>query len=183
IGPSGAGKSSFIEMAAGKPAGKVGHTLDLSTKDVQFVSCPYPKGGKKVFFVDTPGLHEEGNTWRNVGKQIQKWIQTRVPAEQNVTGVLYLHNITGKRMTEPPFTSEGMFEQYCGNNVGRKICVTTTHWDRVDKEVGARREEEISDKYCATGMTMARFRRTQESAWQVVETLLEASKLDSEGFT
>jgi hypothetical protein len=68
--------TQFIEAAAGKPAGEVGHGLELSTKDVQFVSCPYPKGGKQVFFVDTPGLHEEQNTWQNVGKQIQKWIKT-----------------------------------------------------------------------------------------------------------
>jgi hypothetical protein len=65
----------FIEAAAGKPAGEIGHSLELSTKDVQFVSCPYPKGDKQVFFVDTPGLHEEGNTWQDVGLQIQKWIK------------------------------------------------------------------------------------------------------------
>jgi hypothetical protein len=50
----------FIEAAAGKPAGKVGHSLELSTKDVHSVSCPYPSTrGRQVFFVDTPGLHEE----------------------------------------------------------------------------------------------------------------------------
>jgi len=179
IGPSGAGKSRFIEAAAGKPAGKVSHSLELSTKDVQFVSCPHPEGGKQVFFVDTPGLHEEGNTWMNVGKQIQKWIKTRVPAEQKITGVLYLHNITGNRMTEFPFTNEAMFEQYCGKNLGRRICVTTTHWDQVNKEVATRRESEIREKYCVTGTTMARFLCTRESAWEVVEKLLQASRPDA----
>jgi hypothetical protein len=60
-------------MATGKSTGN-GHGL-LSTKDVQFVSCLHPKGGKHVFFVDTPGLHERGDTWVNAGKQIQRWIK------------------------------------------------------------------------------------------------------------
>jgi hypothetical protein len=83
-------------------------------------------------------------------------------------------------MTEVPFTSEGMFEQYCGRNLGQKICITTTHWDRVPEAVGAEREQEIEDKYCATGTAMARFMRTRESAWEVVETLLRASETESE---
>jgi hypothetical protein len=49
----------------------------------------------------------------------------------------------------------------------------------VDEEIGAQREKEISENYCGTGTTMARFLRTQESAWDVVETLLQASKLDA----
>ena len=183
-------------MATGKPAG---HGVGLSTRDVQFVSCLYPKGGKQVFFVDTPGLHEEGNIWANARKEIQKWIKTcdyashlqqpyeylhilqtsRVPAERNFTGVLYLHNIMGKRMTEPPFTSARMFELYCGYNLGRRICVTTTHWSRVPETVGVKREQEIEDKCCATGTTVARFLRTRESAWEVVETLLQASPKES----
>lgn len=78
-------------------------------------------------------------------------------------------------MTEPPFTDEEMFERYCGSNLGRKICVVTTHWDRIERGLGAQREKEIKDNYCATGTTMARFLHTRESAWDVVETLLEAS--------
>jgi hypothetical protein len=78
-------------------------------------------------------------------------------------------------MTEGLITNETMFDQYCGKHVGRKICVTTTHWDRVDEEIGAQRETEIRDKYRATGATMARFQRTHTSAWEVVETLLQAS--------
>jgi hypothetical protein len=68
-----------------------------------------------------------------------------------------------------------MFELYCGYNFGRKICVTTTHWGRIPETVGIKREQEIEDKCCATGTTMARFMHTRESAWEVVETLLQAS--------
>jgi hypothetical protein len=59
-------------------------------------------------------------------------------------------------------------------DLGQKVCVTTTHWDRVDKEVGVQREKEIKENYCATGTPMARFLHTRESAWDVVETLLQA---------
>jgi hypothetical protein len=80
-------------------------------------------------------------------------------------------------MTESPFASHRMFEPSIGINLGRKICVTTTHWDRGDKEVGASREEEIRDKYCAPDTAMARFLGTQESAWDVVRTLLHSCHL------
>jgi hypothetical protein len=94
MGQQGAGKSSarwnvsvkpksvidsimqFIEAAAGKNSG---HALELSTKDVQLVSGPYPKGGRQVFFVDTPSLHEElegALAWIDPQKQIETWINT-----------------------------------------------------------------------------------------------------------
>jgi hypothetical protein len=80
-------------------------------------------------------------------------------------------------MTESPFTSDRMFKQYFRITLGRKICVTTTHWDRVDKEVGAGREEEIRDTCCAPDTAMARFLGTQESVWDVVKTLLHSCYL------
>ena len=83
-------------------------------------------------------------------------------------------------MTEICFTDKAAFEQYCGKNLGRKICIVTTHWDKIDNEVGTRRETEIREKYCMTGTTMARFLCTRESAWEVVETLLQASCPDEE---
>jgi hypothetical protein len=99
-------------------------------------------------------------------------LTSRVPANQKFAGVLYLHCISANRITEP-FT-KGLFGRYWGVDLGRNVCVTTTHWDRVDKQVGAQREKEIRENYCATGTPMARFLHTRESAWDVVETLLQA---------
>jgi hypothetical protein len=105
-----------------------------------------------------------------------KFEQRRVPAEQKVTGILYVHRISDNRMTEPPFTNQEVFEEFCGDELGKKICVTTTHWDLVDEQTGEKREVDIKRDYCVNGTTMARFKGTQESAWHAVDTLLQAAE-------
>lgn len=82
-------------------------------------------------------------------------------------------------MTEPPFTDQIGFGNFCGDALGRKICVTTTHWDLVDEQTGKKREEVIKNDYCVTGTTMVRFNGTHDSAWVAVDTLLQAVDTDA----
>lgn len=91
-----------------------------------------------------------------------------------VAGILYLHRISDNRITEPPFTNQATFQSFCGEDIGEKICIVTTCWDKVDQLIGEKREKDIKSKYCAAGTPMARFKLTSahESAWLAVSKIL-----------
>jgi hypothetical protein len=72
-----------------------------------------------------------------------------------------------------------MFEELCGKNAFKNIILTTTMWDEVDKETGEERERELKTKYwrfmLERNSTTSRFLRTRESAFEVIEPLIDAA--------
>jgi hypothetical protein len=84
-------------------------------------------------------------------------------------------------MTGTPFKNLRMFEELCGKNAFKNIILTTTMWDKVDKEKGEDRERQLKQEYWRTMLernsTTSRFLRTRESAFEVIEPLIdEANK-------
>jgi hypothetical protein len=69
-----------------------------------------------------------------------------------------------------------MFRELCGKDALQRIILTTTMWNDVPIDEYAQREEELCDKYwkpmTQQGSKVARFLRTTESAWGVVEPIL-----------
>jgi hypothetical protein len=80
-------------------------------------------------------------------------------------------------MSGTPLKNLRMFEKLCGKNAFHNVILTTTMWDEVDKETGEDREKELKTKYWRTmlerGSTMNQFQRTRESAFDVIEPLIE----------
>ena len=76
-----------------------------------------------------------------------------------------------------------MFEELCGKNAFQSVILTTTMWDEVDKEVGEERERELKTKYWQSMLernsTTSRFLRTRESAFDLIEPLIEAANVRS----
>ena len=71
------------------------------------------------------------------------------------------------------------FQDLCGEKGFRNIVLTTTMWDLVDQETGETREGELRDNFweemITRGSTIARFKRTRDSAFQVIKPLLDAA--------
>ena len=72
-----------------------------------------------------------------------------------------------------------MFEELCGKNAFHSVILTTTMWDEVDEETGEERERELKDKYWKSMLelnsTTSRFLRTRESAFDIIEPLIDAA--------
>ena len=72
-----------------------------------------------------------------------------------------------------------MFKELCGKNAFQNVILTTTMWDKVDEETGEAREKELKSKYWQSmlerGSTTGRFMRTRESAFTVIEPLIDAA--------
>ena len=81
-------------------------------------------------------------------------------------------------MAGTPLKNLREFEELCGKDAFQNIILTTTMWDLVDEETGEKRERELRTDYWGPmldrGSTTSRFLRTRESAFAVIEPLLEA---------
>ena len=86
-------------------------------------------------------------------------------------------------MAGTPLKNLRMFEELCGKNAFQSVILTTTMWDKVDKEVGEERERELKTKYWQSMLernsTTSRFLRTRESAFDLIEPLIEAANVRS----
>ncbi|TFK44966.1 P-loop containing nucleoside triphosphate hydrolase protein [Crucibulum laeve] len=174
IGPTGAGKSSFINRAAMQNILEVGHKLHPCTKEVDHVECTTPSK-KQVVFVDTPSFSEEGGQ-KSVEKKIGDWLKRVYGKKIMVSGIIYLHRITDKRLTEPPYSQYEMFRKLCGESFHGRVVLVTTMWSDVKPDVGSRREKEIIQNWGQMlhgGSAVLRFNDTAESAWDIVQFLLQ----------
>jgi hypothetical protein len=70
-----------------------------------------------------------------------------------------------------------IFAKLCGQKAMPNVVLVTTMWDKVDKEEGKQREEELMNEFwkdiVADGSRTARFERTFESAWDIVGSILD----------
>ena len=86
-------------------------------------------------------------------------------------------------MAGTPLKNLRMFEELCGKNAFHNVILVTTMWDEVDEETGEDREEELKTKYWRTMLerssTTSRFLRTRESAFDIIEPLIDEANTRS----
>ena len=82
-------------------------------------------------------------------------------------------------MAGTPLKNLRMFEQLCGKNAFHNVILTTTMWDEVEEKTGEDRERELKTHYWRTMLernsTTSRFLRTRESAFNLIDPLIEAA--------
>lgn len=70
-----------------------------------------------------------------------------------------------------------LFINLCGQKAMSNVIIATTMWSKVCEEVGAGRESELKSgvwkEMLDVGCRTERFRDTHESAWQIVDNLIE----------
>jgi len=185
IGPTGAGKSTFINVATSGREVPVGHGLSSCTAEVQNVRCKYPGDSRRhVVFVDTPAFNHDVKSPSDIGKAINRWLEKTYARKNKVAGILYMHRISDARMTEAPLVHLLSFERLCREDLTKKIVLATTMWSHVDEAKGRRRQAGLRVNYWKTmvarGSEVVRFNDTQESAWEIVNLLLEGKADDCE---
>jgi len=158
----------------------VGHKLESCTSNVSSfrISIPEFAFGDLVF-VDTPGFDDSHKSDVDILKLVADWLKSKYERKKLLNGLLYFHRITDNRMAGTPLKNLQMFEGLCGRNTFKNIILTTTMWDAVDKETGEDRERQLKNKYWRTMLecnsTTSRFLRTRESAFELIEPLIDAA--------
>jgi chromosome condensin MukBEF ATPase and DNA-binding subunit MukB len=91
-----------------------------------------------------------------------------------------MHKISDNRMTGSMVKNLRIFTSLCGQKAMPNVIIATTMWDKVDKEEGIQREQELKDELwkdiLAQGCRCKRFENTYESAWHIVSDLVDVEK-------
>ena len=185
----------FINAITGLQTG-VGHDLESCTSTVNNVRLSIPQiAFGDLVFVDTPGFDDTHKKDVDILKMVADWLKSTYVYvavlycfklyfcryEKNIllSGLLYFHRISDNRMAGTPLKNLRMFEELCGKNAFQNVILTTTMWDEVDKETGEDRERELKTKYWRSMLerssTTSRFLRTRESAFDLIDPLIEAA--------
>ncbi|KAH6905906.1 hypothetical protein BKA70DRAFT_461580 [Coprinopsis sp. MPI-PUGE-AT-0042] len=161
MGPSGSGKSTFINRCLGREDALVTHSLNSCTEKVSpyCAPCPVesPQGSPKhqLVLIDTPGLF--GGSINELGtlEQISSWLRPKDGPERRLTGIVYLHDITQKRMQRETKLSLELFRKICGEDSCSKTVLVKTQWpnppDDQSRERGKDLDEDFFRKMRAAG--------------------------------
>ncbi|KAI6040123.1 P-loop containing nucleoside triphosphate hydrolase protein, partial [Pisolithus marmoratus] len=175
MGPAGTGKSTFVARAVGRSDVGARHDLMSHTKEVRPVRYPHSDGIRNIVFLDTPGFDDTSITDVQILRQIAHWLNATYKKNIKLGGVLYMHRISGNRVSGTLLRNYNMLKELCGKDNFKNIILVTTMWDEVTEEVGSARERELQSDFWRSmisfGSTIHRFEGTMESAWKIINSL------------
>lgn len=180
-----------------------GSALASCTKQIQAVRVyEHPKYANRLVLVDTPGFDDTHKSDMEILQMISDWLKKtynllsilffffphrkttaflfiRYKKSIKLAGIVYLHKITDNRMSGAPHRNLRMFAQLCGDQGVKKVILVTTMWDKVKIWTGAQREHDLRLNYWRgmmdKGASVARFRNTQQTAWKIIDIIVQES--------
>ncbi|RDB17360.1 GTPase IMAP family member 4 [Hypsizygus marmoreus] len=180
MGPTGVGKSTFINTLVGKTVASVGHGLQSHTAQLQHVVVNYGPNRSRVILLDTPGFDSTFADNSEILRRIAVWLAKSYSDNMRLAGLIYLHEISNIRMFGASRKDLEIFNKLCGKEATKTVVLATTKWGDVARPVGERRERQLKQIHWADmmklGSTVLRFEDTQESAWAIVNHILESTK-------
>ncbi|KAJ5609126.1 hypothetical protein N7528_009693 [Penicillium herquei] len=184
MGVTGSGKSSFIELCSGKPAG-IGHGMNGYTEVVDVFAYEI-SSDQTVYLIDTPGFDDTSKSDSLVLREIATWLARSFKEKILLSGIIYLHRATDRRMQGSARKNIVMFQQLCGEGFlkKKKVILVTTMWDTVlAMNASERRKYESLEKELKQtpefwggilqfGISYHRHLNTAQSARQIVQQLV-----------
>ncbi|KAK3358673.1 P-loop containing nucleoside triphosphate hydrolase protein [Lasiosphaeria hispida] len=181
LGVTGAGKSYLVNQLM-DGAVKEGKTLHAETATCQAVEIEldYQYGGEKrrITVVDTPGFNDTTRPDGEILAEISEFLAAQRGSRIPLRGILYLHKITGNRMTGSDETYLSLLESLVGDEALPNVILVTTMWNKMrdeDEAEGMQREQDLIDNYWAPliskGSFNAQFDGTSECAFSLVSQL------------
>ena len=138
--------------------------------------------GRRVFLIDTPGFDDthrsDTDVLTDVACFLSTWYQNRIL----LTGIIYLHRITDRRMAGSALKNLSMFQKLCGEHYFNNVVLATTMWGNLHGEglstaTGEERERELVQNPRFWGAMYQRGSRImrhigkRESAWGIISYL------------
>ncbi|KAK6534806.1 hypothetical protein TWF281_006106 [Arthrobotrys megalospora] len=175
MGMTGAGKTTFISKATGIPNLNIGHSLESCTRDVSVHETRIDD--TTVRFVDTPGFSDTYLSDTEVLEMIADYLAAAYSKDMKLHGIIYLHPISENRMTNPATKNLEMFRKLTGEKNLKNVLLTTSMWDKVTAEEGAKRERELKEKFWKILLSfeakVVKYKGTPESAREIAGLLME----------
>ncbi|KAI0965319.1 P-loop containing nucleoside triphosphate hydrolase protein [Xylaria arbuscula] len=174
MGMTGSGKTTFISKVTGRTDLKIGHSLTSCTRDIEVIETKID--GRVVRFVDTPGFSDTNLSDSEVLQLIADYLATAYKNDIKLSGIIYLHPISDTRVTHHATKNLQMFQKLTGENNLKNVVLATSMWDKVSREEGLRREQELKNKFwkvlLAFEAKAIRYAGTAESARSIAQILM-----------
>ena len=175
MGMTGSGKTTFISKVTGREDLKIGHHLTSCTQEIQVIETKIDD--QIVRFVDTPGFSDTYLSDTEILEMIADYLGAAYTKDVKLSGIIYLHPISDKRVTHHATKNLEMFRKLTGENNLKNVILTTSMWDEVTPEQGAEREQELKRKFwsvlLAFNAKTERYAGTAQSARNIARCLLK----------
>ncbi|OBZ66268.1 hypothetical protein A0H81_13769 [Grifola frondosa] len=162
MGPTGSGKTTFINLVSGSNL-QVGKSLKSCTDEL----------------IDTAGFDDTEKTQADVLREIAAYLKTSYEDGRLLTGIIYMHRISDRRIGGIARESFRLFRKTCGDGAMQNVVIVTNMWGDVRKEDGEARERELmTDSLFFKdaldhGARMLRHHNTLESAHAIIREMME----------
>lgn len=133
--------------------------------------------------IDTPGFDDTSRTDDQVLRQLASWLSFAYQQGYRLNGMVYLQTIGEPRMKGSHLTNLRMFQEMTGLDNMESVVLTTTMWDKTDREIGKKRELELMEKdnfwqpMIQRKSRVKRFMNDRQSALEIVGILVEKNKM------
>ncbi|KDQ53010.1 hypothetical protein JAAARDRAFT_442520 [Jaapia argillacea MUCL 33604] len=184
LGASGSGKTSFVNWAG--VAGELPKVGDDSLQPCTSEIASHKLMGDRGFdivLVDIPGLGDA----KEALDEVYLWLQEKYGAGSALSGLIYFHNITDKKLTYCSTDNHPRFHRLLGKGWFEKVVIVTTMWNEseqgyLDDEDELQREKELRGHWEnmrpqteKSGAVMCRFQKTKALARKILENLTRSS--------
>ena len=147
------------------------------TSEVQSFSFEYD--GRLIYLVDIPAFDQSTRTDVEVLNDVASWLRSMFREQIKLSGIIYLHPITNKYMTNSMSKYLRVFKKLWGEECFSSVVIATTMWDRVNHEDGSRREHQLVatvefwGDLVAQGARVVRYDDSYDSAMQLIHYVLD----------
>lgn len=197
---AGPGKSTIILLCTGQDV-PVGHDLqactyrpchslvdtvlsqhDAGTQHVTAYQCK-SSDTSDIYLLDTPGFDDTNRSDTEVLKEIALCLTKTYEDNIKLSGILYLHRITDRRMGGSAKKNLMMFRKLCGEESLMNVILVTTMWEDEYAAIGERREQELIatggfwGALVEEGAQINRHNNTRSSAMPLLGTIAKSDRV------
>ncbi|KAI0385083.1 P-loop containing nucleoside triphosphate hydrolase protein [Hypomontagnella monticulosa] len=172
---TGSGKTTFISKVTGRTDLQIGHGLASCTQEIQVIETKLD--GRTVYFIDTPGFSDTHLSDSEILGMIADYLAIAYSQETHLSGIIYLHPISDKRVTHHTIKNLNMFRKLTGDKKLKNVVMATSMWDGDVREEYVEREKELKAKFwdvmISFGAKYSRHDGTVSSAKQIAAMLVK----------
>lgn len=133
-------------------------------------------GRRPVLVLDTPGFSDPRRRSIEILDEIARIVVLTHRVGVCLRGIIYIHGITDSRCKTGSTDTLEILKRICGDDALRSVMVVTSRWDRVEEDMGSRREAYLRKTFMpdllSKGSTMGRFYGSRKCAVALVSQLL-----------
>ncbi|KAI0696931.1 P-loop containing nucleoside triphosphate hydrolase protein [Cytidiella melzeri] len=182
MGATGSGKSTFINLVSGSDLA-VSDSLKSCTSQVQSARS-FELSGRSITLVDTPGFDDTLMSDTDVLNMIAAaYLVDRYEQGIKLSGVIYMHRITDRRVGGMSIRNFSMLRKLCGDDTLKNVAIVTNMWNQESKERGIIREQELKTDnlffkpVMDRGGQMLRHDNTVQSAQDIVSHFVKRNPM------